>query len=88
MLTVGDTFPSFQLRAVIGAERGREFGELIAAFGRRARVDRKGVIRYASVSDLSVGRNVDEVLRILDALQSSELCPCNGKQGGPTLEAA
>jgi lipoyl-dependent peroxiredoxin subunit C len=51
-------------------------------------VDPEGVIRHVSVNDLSVGRNVDEALRILDALQTDELCPCNWKQGEPTLEAA
>jgi lipoyl-dependent peroxiredoxin subunit C len=51
-------------------------------------VDPEGVIRYVSVNDLSVGRNVDEVLRVLDALQTDELCPCNWKKGDPTLNAA
>ena len=51
-------------------------------------VDPQGVIRHASVNDLSVGRNVDEVLRVLDALQTDELCPCNWKKGEPTLEVA
>jgi lipoyl-dependent peroxiredoxin subunit C len=51
-------------------------------------VDPEGVIRFASVHDLSVGRNVDEVLRTLDALQTDELCPCNWKKGDKTLEAA
>lgn len=51
-------------------------------------VDPDGIIRHASVNDLSVGRNVEEVLRVLDALQTDELCPCNWKQGDPTLEAA
>ncbi len=48
-------------------------------------VDPQGVIRHVSVNDLSVGRNVEEVLRILDALQTDELCPCNWKAGEPTL---
>jgi alkyl hydroperoxide reductase subunit AhpC len=48
-------------------------------------VDPEGVIRFASVNDLSVGRNVDEVLRVLDALQTDELCPCNWKKGEATL---
>ncbi len=48
-------------------------------------VDPTGVIRHVSVNDLSVGRNVDESLRILDALQTDELCPCNWKQGEATL---
>ena len=51
-------------------------------------VDPEGLIRFASVHDLSVGRNVDEVLRTLDALQTDELCPCNWKKGDKTLEAA
>jgi len=48
-------------------------------------VDPEGVIRHVSVNDLSVGRNVDETLRVLDALQTDELCPCNWKKGEPTL---
>jgi len=48
--------------------------------------DLTGVIRHVSVNDLSVGRNVDEVLRVLDALQTDELCPCNWKPGEATLE--
>ena len=51
-------------------------------------IDPEGVIRFASVNDLSVGRNVDEVIRVLDALQTDELCPCNWHRGEPTLEAA
>ena len=51
-------------------------------------VDPEGIIRFASVNDLSVGRNVDEVLRVLDALQTDELCPCNWQKGDPTLQAA
>ena len=51
-------------------------------------VDPTGVIRWVSVNDLSVGRNVDEVLRTLDALQTDELCPCNWKAGDDTLKAA
>jgi peroxiredoxin (alkyl hydroperoxide reductase subunit C) len=48
-------------------------------------VDPDGVVRYASANDLSVGRNVDEVLRVLDGLQTDELCPCNWKKGEATL---
>jgi peroxiredoxin (alkyl hydroperoxide reductase subunit C) len=51
-------------------------------------VDPQGLIRWASVNDLNVGRNVDEVLRVLDALQSDELCPCNWKPGEKTLGKA
>ncbi len=51
-------------------------------------VDPTGIIRFVSVNDLSVGRNVDEVLRVLDALQTDELCPCNWKEGEQTLGKA
>lgn len=48
-------------------------------------VDPDGIIRWVSVNDLSVGRNVKEVLRTLDALQTDELCPCNWEKGQETL---
>jgi alkyl hydroperoxide reductase subunit AhpC len=50
-------------------------------------VDPEGVIRFAYVTDLSVGRNPQEVLRVLDALQTDELCPCNWQKGQETLHA-
>ncbi len=51
-------------------------------------VDPDGIIRFASVNDLDVGRNPQEVLRVLDALQTDELCPCNWQKGDPVLNAA
>lgn len=48
-------------------------------------VDPEGIIRFIYVTDLSVGRNPKEVLRILDALQTDELCPCNWEKGDKTL---
>jgi peroxiredoxin (alkyl hydroperoxide reductase subunit C) len=51
-------------------------------------VDPQGVIRFVSVNDLNVGRNPAEVLRVLDALQTDELCPCNWQKGQNTLTAA
>ncbi len=51
-------------------------------------VDPQGVVRFVYITDLSVGRSPDEVLRVLDALQSGELCPCNWKKGEETLRAA
>ena len=51
-------------------------------------VDPNGVIRWVGVNDLKVGRNVDEVLRVLDALQTDELCPCNWQEGQATLKIA
>jgi len=51
-------------------------------------VDPQGVIRFAMVTDLNVGRNVKEVVRVLDALQTDELCPCNWQKGQDTLKVA
>ena len=51
-------------------------------------VDPEGVIRFAYVTDGSVGRNPQEVLRVLDALQTDELCPCNWHKGEQTLKVA
>jgi lipoyl-dependent peroxiredoxin subunit C len=51
-------------------------------------VDPQGVIRFVYVTDLNVGRSPEEVLRVLDALQTDELCPCNWHKGEDTLKAA
>lgn len=51
-------------------------------------VDPEGIIRFVSVTDLNVGRNTQEVLRVLDALQTDELCPCNWQKGQDVLKAA
>ncbi len=179
MLTIGDQFPQFKGKAVVGLDKGKEFSDLdnqsfdgkwkvfffwpkdftfvcpteIAAFGKLSReftdrdaqlvgvstdsefvhlawrqqhpdlkdlpfpmladikrelsqqlgildkqegvclratfvVDPQGVIRFVSVNDLSVGRNPAETLRVLDALQTDELCPCNWQKGEQTLNVA
>ncbi|HAS47609.1 MAG TPA: alkyl hydroperoxide reductase [Microscillaceae bacterium] len=51
-------------------------------------IDPDGIVRWVSVYDLNVGRNVEEVIRVLDALQTDELCPCNWEKGEETLTAA
>ena len=51
-------------------------------------VDPDGVIQFAMVTAGSVGRNVAEVLRVLDALQTDELCPCNWSEGQDVLRPA
>jgi len=48
-------------------------------------VDPNHIIRHVSVNDGKIGRNPQEILRILDALQTDELCPCNWQQGENTL---
>jgi alkyl hydroperoxide reductase subunit AhpC len=51
-------------------------------------VDPNNTIRFVMVTDLQVGRNVKEVLRVLDALQTDELCPCNWQKGEATIKIA
>jgi lipoyl-dependent peroxiredoxin subunit C len=48
-------------------------------------IDPQGIVRWVNINDLSVGRNVSEVIRVLDALQTDELCPCNWTKGEETL---
>jgi alkyl hydroperoxide reductase subunit AhpC len=50
-------------------------------------VDPDGVVQFVMVTAGSVGRNVSEVLRVLDALQTEELCACNWQKGQPTIDA-
>jgi len=51
-------------------------------------VDPQNVIQHVTVNNLNVGRNADETLRVLDALQTEELCQCNRQIGEATLNAA
>jgi alkyl hydroperoxide reductase subunit AhpC len=51
-------------------------------------IDPEGIVRYALVSAGSVGRSVDETLRVLEALQTGERCPMNWKPGEQTLGKA
>ncbi|KAG5483066.1 hypothetical protein LSCM4_07285 [Leishmania orientalis] len=53
-------------------------------------IDPKGILRQITINDMPVGRNVDEVLRLLEALQfvekHGEVCPANWKKGSPTMK--
>jgi len=48
-------------------------------------IDPEGTLKFASANDLSVGRNVEEILRVLQAFQTGELCPVEWKPGMKTL---
>ena len=82
----------FPMLADIKRELGTALGVLDKNAGVALRatfiVDPEGIIRFASVNDMSVGRNPQEVLRVLDALQTDELCPCNWQKGDDVLKAA
>ncbi|NTV91755.1 MAG: peroxiredoxin [Chlorobiaceae bacterium] len=53
-------------------------------------IDREGIVRHQVVNDLGLGRNVDEVLRMIDALQFTEefgeVCPANWNKGDKTMK--
>lgn len=51
-------------------------------------IDPENVIQHITVNGLNVGRNPAETLRILDALQTDELCPCNWQEGQEVLRPA
>ncbi|MGF1549041.1 MAG: peroxiredoxin [Sphingomonadaceae bacterium] len=51
-------------------------------------VDPDNTIQHVTVNGLNVGRNPQETLRVLDALQTDELCPCNWQQGEEVLRPA
>ncbi|MCU0370079.1 MAG: peroxiredoxin [Bacteroidales bacterium] len=53
-------------------------------------IDKQGVVRHQLINDLPFGRNIDEALRMVDALQcyeeSGEVCPANWRAGDATLK--
>ena len=61
------------------------FGPAGAALRATFIVDPENVIQHVTVNNLNVGRSPEETLRILDALQTGELCACNRTVGGETL---
>lgn len=76
------------------ADVGGKFSEALGILNKTALVanratfiiDPEGTIRHVSVNDLSIGRNPDEIIRILEALQTNELCPCNWKKGDDVIK--
>lgn len=82
----------FPMLADVKRELSTALGVLDPAEGVAQRatyvVDPEGIIRFVMVTDLNVGRNVKEVIRVLDALQTDELCPCNWEKGKDTLKVA
>jgi peroxiredoxin (alkyl hydroperoxide reductase subunit C) len=51
-------------------------------------VDPENTIRFVMVTDSNVGRNPEEALRVLDALQTGELCQCGWIRGQKTIDAS
>ncbi|MCL5103220.1 MAG: peroxiredoxin [Armatimonadetes bacterium] len=83
---------NYPMLSDITKQVSREYGVLIEEQGIALRglfiVDPDGVLRYQVVHDLAIGRNVDEVLRVIKALQTGELCPVDWEDGMATLGSA
>lgn len=82
---------NFPMLSDITKEVSREYGVLIEEQGIALRglfiIDPDGILRYQVVHDLNIGRNVDEILRVIKALQTGELCPVDWNEGMETLGA-
>ena len=79
----------YPLLSDIRKDTARKYGILEEREGVAQRglfiIDDKGVLQYLSVNNLSVGRSIEETLRVLEAFQTGELCPVNWKPGQKTL---
>ncbi len=79
----------FPMLADVKRELSQSLGILDANDGVAQRAtfiaDPDNIVRFVMVTDMNVGRNPTEVLRVLDALQTDELCPCNWHQGEETI---
>ena len=80
----GDGWPEDNVRGLV-----EQLGVFYAPAGAALRatfiVDPENVIQHVTVNNLNVGRSPEETLRVLDACQTGELCPCNRTIGGATL---
>ncbi len=83
--TISDAFD-----VLVGEYDYDEFGRLVAsdvmiAYRGLFLIDKEGVVRHQIVNDLPLGRNVDEAIRMVDALQfveeNGEVCPANWNAG-------
>jgi alkyl hydroperoxide reductase subunit AhpC len=80
----------YPLFSDIKKEMSERYGVLDAKEGVALRglfiIDPDGIVQYQVVHNLSVGRSIEEVLRVLEGLQTSGLCPLNWKPGQKTLD--
>ncbi len=80
---------NYSLGADTTHKAARDYGVLIEEEGIALRgtfiIDPDGVMMYEAVFHNNIGRNVDEMLRVLQALQSGGLCPINWRSGQATL---
>ena len=80
----GDGWEENQPRGLVD-QLGVFYAPAGAALRATVIVDPENVIQHVTVNNLNVGRSPEETLRVLDACQTGELCPCNRSIGGATL---
>lgn len=82
----------FGMLSDLSHELSEKYGVLIEDKGIALRgafvIDPEGILKMAVVHDLAIGRNVDEIIRVVEACQTGELCPINWKPGANTLGKA
>ena len=80
----------YPLASDITKEVARSYGVLIEDKGIALRglfvIDPEGVLRYAVVHDLNVGRSAEETIRVIQALQTGGLCQAEWRPGQETLK--
>lgn len=80
----------YPLASDLNHQVSRDYGVLLEGAGHSLRgtflIDPKGVLRFALVSDLDVGRSVEETLRTIQAFKTGALCPIDWKPGQATLK--
>jgi peroxiredoxin (alkyl hydroperoxide reductase subunit C) len=84
----------YPLVADLTKQIGRDYGVLLEDGGVALRgtflIDKEGTVKHAVVNDLGLGRNIDEALRMVDALrhheQYGEVCPANWKKGDDAMK--
>lgn len=83
----------FPLLSDLTKQLSKDYGVLVEDTGISLRglfvMDKKGVIRHSTINDTSIGRNVDEVLRVIQAIQHvdeyGEVCPANWTPTKPAI---
>lgn len=80
---------NFPLASDITKEVSRDYGVLVEEEGVALRglfiIDPDGILQYAVINNLNIGRSTDETLRVLQALQTGGLCPSDWKPGKELL---
>ena len=80
---------NYPLLADFSKQVSREYGVLLERLGAALRgtflIDPDGLVRAYGVQDLTVGRSVDEILRLLSALKTGELTPVGWRPGEPFI---